>query len=43
MAPIDFDADDMEAAEEHSLDRYQGEETVEGTIEDMLTHLDSQA
>lgn len=42
MHSIDYSEDDMEAAAEHSLDRYQGEETVEGTIKDMLTHLDGQ-
>ncbi|MDY6771270.1 MAG: hypothetical protein SV186_04950 [Candidatus Nanohaloarchaea archaeon] len=43
MAPINFDADDMEAAEEHSLDRYQGEDRVEGTVQDMLDNLTEQA
>jgi len=43
MDPINFDADDMEAAEEHTLDRYHGVDRVEGTVQDMLDNLKEQA
>jgi hypothetical protein len=42
MHSIDYSEDDMEAAAEHSLDRYDGEESVEGTVQDMLDNLDGQ-
>jgi hypothetical protein len=39
MHSIDYSEDDMEAAEEHSLYQYDGEESVEGTAQDMLDNL----
>lgn len=41
MVSIDYDRDDMEDAAEYSLDRYDGEDRTEGTVEDMLDNLDT--
>lgn len=41
MDPINYDEDDMDEAAEYSLNRYDGEARIEGTVEDMLDNLDT--
>jgi hypothetical protein len=43
MDSINFDVGDLEDDAEHSPDRYNGKESVEGSVEDMLTNLNDQA
>lgn len=40
MVSTNYDEDDLDDAAAHSLDRYDGEDRTEGTVEDMLDNLD---
>lgn len=39
MRPEQYDDGEMEEIAEYNADRYRGEETTEGSIEDMMQYL----